>query len=246
MTHLAWIIVSGLLMSLISLVGGFTLLLSESNLEKLLLPLVAFAAGSLLSGAFIFMLPGAIKADINPVTIGILTLAGFTTFFILEQFLHWQHSHRPADKRKEPMTYLILIGDGFHNFLGGMAIGGIFMVDIRLGIASWIAAALHEIPQELGDFAVLINGGWSKRSALIFNLLSGLTFLLGGLSAYVLSSHINTAWLIPFAAGNFIYIGACDLIPKINYQETENVNYRALSLAAFIAGVSLLVLAMPQ
>lgn len=239
MTPLAWIVISGLLMSLISLVGGFTLLLTESSLEKILLPLVAFAAGSLLSGAFIYMLPAADKANIGAITIGLLTLVGFTTFLVLEQFLHWQHNHRPPHKRKEPMTYLILIGDGLHNFLGGMAISGIFMVDIRLGIASWLAAALHEIPQELGDFAVLIQGGWTKRSALIFNLLSGLTFLLGGLTAYVLSSQINIAWLIPFAAGNFIYIGASDLIPKVNQQTSSNIKDRAITLLAFIAGVSM-------
>lgn len=246
MTPLSWIIISGVLMSLISLVGGFTLLLKASTLEKLLLPLVAFAAGSLLGGAFGHLLPAADKANISVVTMGVLMLVGFTAFLILEQVLHWHHSHRLPNKRKEPLTYLILIGDGLHNFLGGMAIGGIFLVDIRLGIASWLAAALHEIPQELGDFAVLIHGGWSKRSALIFNWLSGLTFLLGGLTAYVLSSRIEVSWLIPFAAGNFIYIGASDLIPKINQQTYGNIKDRAITLVAFIAGVSSLMLVVPR
>ncbi len=127
-----------------------------------------------------------------------------------------------------------------------MAIGGIFLIDIRLGIASWLAAAAHEVPQELGDFAVLIHGGWSKRLALIFNILSGLTFLLGGLVAYILASQIDISWLIPFAAGNFIYIGASDLVPEVNQQTSVNIKDRAISLVAFISGVALLFLAMPR
>jgi zinc and cadmium transporter len=232
-------------MSSIALVGSLTLLLKPSTLEKLLLPLVAFAAGSLLGGAFFHMIPAALQANISIGMIGILIVCGFTTFLILEQFLHWRHNHRLPSKRKEPLTYLILLGDGLHNFLGGMAIAGTFIIDIRLGIASWLAAAAHEIPQELGDFAVLIDGGWSKRSALIFNFLSGLTFLLGGVIAYILSFKLNVSWLIPFAAGNFIYIGASDLIPKINKEEIINLKSRVVMLVAFISGIGLLIWAMP-
>ena len=97
-------------------------------------------------------------------------------FFALEQFLHWHHCHRAQASCKQPLTYLILLGDGLHNFIGGMAIAGTFLIDIRLGIMSWLAAAAHEIPQELGDFSVLINGGWKKGKALLFNALSALTF----------------------------------------------------------------------
>jgi zinc and cadmium transporter len=104
---------------------------------------------------------------------------GFLIFFGLEQFLHWHHCHRAFAECKQPLTYLILIGDGLHNFLGGLSIAGVFIVDIRLGVAAWLAAAAHEVPQELGDFGVLVHGGWKKRTALLFNLLSGLTFLVG-------------------------------------------------------------------
>lgn len=246
MTTLDWIIVSGLLMSSIALVGSLTLLLKPSTLEKLLLPLVAFAAGSLLGGAFFHMIPAAHKANLSNVTIGVLIVCGFTAFLVLEQFLHWHHSHQLPSERKEPLTYLILLGDGLHNFLGGMAIAGTFLIDIRLGIASWLAAAAHEVPQELGDFAVLVHGGWSKRSALLFNFLSGLTFLLGGLVAYVLSFQLDVSWLIPFAAGNFIYIGASDLIPQMNKDTSINLNSRAVALAAFISGIYLLFLVMPK
>jgi zinc and cadmium transporter len=140
---------------------------------------------------------------------------------------------------------MILIGDGLHNFLGGMVIAGAFIIDIRLGIVCWLAAAAHEVPQELGDFAVLINGGWSNGSALLFNFLSGLTFLFGGVIAYILSFQLDVSWLIPFAAGNFIYIGASDLIPKMSKDTDINLNSRAVTAAAFISGIYLMVLVMP-
>lgn len=109
-----------------------------------------------------------------------------------------------------------------------------FLIDIRLGIATWLAAAAHEVPQELGDFAVLVHGGWEKHQALLFNVLSGLTFLAGGLVTYAAAAHIDTAFLVPFAAGNFLYIGASDLVPEVNKHERLAVN--AVHFAAFVAG----------
>jgi zinc and cadmium transporter len=203
--------------------------------------MVAFSAGSLIGGAFFHMIPAAIAINTSALNVGIAVVAGFTVFFILEQFLHWHHCHLSPEDCKQPMTYLILIGDGLHNFIGGMAIAGTFLIDIRLGIASWLAAAAHEVPQELGDFAVLIHGGWSKRLALIFNLLSGLTFLLGGLIAYALSFHVDMSWLIPFAAGNFIYIGASDLVPEVNKHQFVHVKDNALNFLFFILGLALLL-----
>ncbi|AGH44354.1 zinc transporter [Paraglaciecola psychrophila 170] len=140
---------------------------------------------------------------------------------------------------------MILIGDGLHNFLGGMVIAGVFIIDIRLGIVCWLAAATHEVPQELGDFAVLINGGWSKGSALLFNFLSGLTFLFGGVITYILSFQLDVSWLIPFAAGNFIYIGASDLIPKMSKDTDINLKSRAMTVVAFTSGIYLMILVMP-
>ena len=188
MSTLYWIILGGLLMAAIAMTGSITLALKPTTLNRLLLVLVAFASGSLIGGAFFHMIPAALLADMSGLEVGVATVAGFTAFLVLEQLLHWHHCHRADADCKRPLTYLILIGDGLHNFLGGLAIAGTFLVDVRLGITVWLAAAAHEIPQELGDFAVLIHGGWSRRRALLFNLLSGLTFLLGGLVAYGVSN----------------------------------------------------------
>ncbi len=167
MDVLFWIVGSGLLMSAIALVGSVTLLLREQTLRRMLLPLVAFAAGSLLGGAFFHMIPAGLAAGMSVVAVHVWTLAGFAVFFALDQFLHWHHCQRAERPCKKPLTYLILIGDGLHNFLGGLAVAGTFLIDIRLGIVTWLAAAAHEVPQELGDFGVLVHGGpaSSLRSA---------------------------------------------------------------------------------
>lgn len=240
MSTLSWIIGSSLLMSAIALVGSLTLILKEETLQRIILPLVAFAAGSLIGGAFFHMIPAGIADSGNTTTFYVWILAGFSTFFALEQLLNWRHCHRASASSQKPLTYLILIGDGLHNFIGGLAIAGVFIIDIRLGIMAWLAAAAHEIPQELGDFGVLIHGGWEKRRALIFNALSALTFLVGGLLAYVLSFNIDISFLIPFAAGNFIYIGASDLVPEIKENECLRVSFE--NFLAFISGISLMLL----
>jgi zinc and cadmium transporter len=139
---------------------------------------------------------------------------------------------------KKPLTYLILIGDGLHNFIGGLAIAGTFLIDIRLGLTAWLAAAAHEIPQELGDFAVLINGGWSKRGALTCNAASALTFLLGGVVAYAASSTLNVDFLVPFAAGNFLHIGASDLVPEVN--KHADIKVSLIHLSTFVASLALM------
>jgi zinc and cadmium transporter len=166
-------------------------------------------------------------------------LAGFAAFFALEQFLHWHHCHRAEVSCKKPLTYLILIGDGLHNFLGGLAVAGTFLIDIRLGIVTWLAAAAHEVPQELGDFGVLLHGGWEKRRALFYNVLSALTFLAGGLIAYAASFRLDVSFLVPFAAGNFIYIGAADLIPEVKAHAELRAN--VVHFAAFVLGVALML-----
>ena len=238
MGSLGWIVLGGVVMSAIALVGSVTLLLSEATLRRLIMPLVAFAAGSLLGGAFFHMLPAALEGSTPPAVVFLWTMLGFGTFFAIEQLLHWHHCHRATSDCKKPLTYLILLGDALHNLLGGIGVAVVFLLDARLGIAAWIAAAAHEVPQELGDFGVLIHGGWKRGSALLLNLCSGLTFLLGGVVAYFASGVIDVALLVPFAAGNFIYIGASDLVPEVNKHLDPRAN--VVHFAGFVAGVTLL------
>jgi zinc and cadmium transporter len=233
----AWITLGGLAMSVLALSGSLTLLLPERVFGRVVPPLVGLAAGTLLGGALLHMLPEAVDAMGNELDVYLWLVGGFLSFFVLEQFLHWHHCHR-AVAEHEPLGYLILVADGVHNFIGGLAVAGAFLVDVRVGVVTWIAAAAHEIPQELGDFGILIHAGWSRPRALLFNFLSALTFLLGGWIAYLLSDRFEVTGLLPFAAGNFVYIAAADLIPELTgYPEATN---KALLTGMFAIGLGLL------
>lgn len=226
-------------MSALALIGGVTLVLPEKKLKPLLLPLVALAAGTLLGGALFHLIPASVDALGNHLSIYVWILAGFAAFFALEQFLNWHHCHRsPCEHERQPLTYLILIADSLHNFVGGLAVGGAFLVDIRVGISARLAAAAHEVPQELGDFGILLHGGWKPARALLFNFFSALTFLLGGLVAWSFARTIDVTFLLPFAAGNFIYIAAADLIPEVKHH--VSLRQSALHFVSFLAGLSLL------
>lgn len=183
------------------------------------------------------MLPEAIDELGNRQLVWLLFLAGFTGFFLLEQGLHWHHCHRGVSHH-QPMGHLILIADGLHNFVGGLAVASAFFIDHRVGLVAWTAAAAHEIPQELGDFGILINSGWDRRKALVYNVLSGSTFLVGGLVAYALSGSVDIVYLVPFAAGNFAYIGATDLLPELTTDPA--LTNKAMGFAAFVGGLAIL------
>lgn len=232
-----WILTGGVLMSGIALVGGLTLLMKPETLDALLLPLVALAAGSLIGGAFFHMLPVALSRMGDARLVFLWVSLGLLVFMALEQFMHWRHCRRRSEDGREPVTYLILVADAVHNLLGGMAVAGVLLVDTSLGIAAWVAAAMHEIPQELGDFGVMVHGGWRKGRALVFNFLSGSTFLVGGLFTYYMSTglQLDTDALIAFGAGNFIYIGASDLIPRINRE--SSLRYSLVHFGSFAAGL---------
>jgi zinc and cadmium transporter len=241
MSTLAWIVLAGLAMSALALVGVVTLVLPPARLERILLPLVGLAAGSLLGGAFFHMLPEAVDVLGNQLSLYVWLVAGFVVFFGLEQFLHWHHCHRAEHSGHRPIGYLLLLADGLHNFIGGLAVGSAFVVDIRVGIVTWLVAAAHEIPQELGDFGVLVHSGWGHRSALAWNFASALTFLVGALLAYALAEHVDVAYLLPFAAGNFIYIAAADLLPEIATPPATRDKLE--TSAAFLTGLALLLVA---
>jgi zinc and cadmium transporter len=237
---LGWILVGGVGMGVLSLVGGLTSWLAEGTLRQVLRPLVAFAAGSLVGSVFFHLIPTATQASgAKPAYVWVVL--GFATFLALEQLLHWHHCRTGephSHGERKPMTYLILIGDALHNFLDGMSVASAFVFDPRAGVATWLAAAAHEIPQELGDFAILIHGGWERRRALLFNLLSSSTFLIGGVLAYALAQSFNLSALMLFGAGNFLYIGAADLVPEV--KSDERLGMAALSFAGFAAGSALM------
>jgi zinc and cadmium transporter len=214
---LIWIVAGGLLMSLIAMVGGVTTLLQPATLDRMLLPFVSLAAGTLLGGAFFHMIPQG-SESLAPLDAAAWLVAGFMIFLALEQFLHWHHAHRVSVSARKPVTYLILIADAVHNFLGGLGIASTFLIDPRAGVIAWIAAAAHEVPQELGDFGVLVHGGWPRGRALLWNFFSALTFPAGAMLAYFASQRFEVAGLVLFGAGNFIYIAASDLIPEIKSQ----------------------------
>ena len=224
MGNLGTIIIFGVLMSIVSLAGGVIMLFKKQTQTKLLLPLVAFAAGSLIGGAFFIMIPEGMHHFQNVKIFFLILLGGFGLFFIIEQFLHYHHCKKAESDCRKPMSYLILIGDGLHNLIGGLSIGGLFLIDFNVGFIAWLGAVFHEIPQELGDFAALVHGGWEKKKAIFYNLISSMTFLIGGIITYFISSRIDVSFLIPFAAGNFIYIGATDLIPEVNKHFTLKNN----------------------
>ncbi len=227
-------------MSMIALVGSVTLMMPEKTLDRIVLPLVALAAGSLLGGAFFHMIPEAISEIGNDLGVYVWLVGGFLTFFVLEQFLHWHHCHRGISQHR-PLGYLILLADGLHNFIGGLAVAAAFIVDVRVGIVTWLVAAAHEVPQELGDFGILIHSGWNRKRALVFNVLSATTFLLGGLVAYALSRSVDVALLLPFAGGSFIYIAAVDLLPQISAQ--IGLRDKLVQSMAFVGGLGILLAA---
>jgi zinc and cadmium transporter len=244
MSTLAWIVVAGLGMSSLALVGTIAVMMPAPALARVLLPMVGLAAGSLLGGAFFHMLPESVDALGNGLGVYLALVAGFLVFFVLEQFLHWHHCHRTEHVEhieRRPLGYLILLADGLHNLIGGLAVGGAFVVDIRVGVVTWLVAAAHEVPQELGDFGVLVHSGWQRRSALAWNFASALTFLLGAVVAYWMSEHVEVAYLLPFAAGNFIYIAAADLLPEITSE--ERTRDKLETSTAFVFGLAILLAA---
>ena len=227
-------------MSLIAFVGGPLLLLPEPVLKRWLKPLVAFAAGSLLGGAFFHMLPHAIIAAGSQDPVMPWVFAGFAVFFALDQILEGHFCNQTPPGRVRPLGPLLLAADGLHNLLGGLTIGAVFMADFRAGVAACIAAALHEIPQEIGDFGALVHSGYSRLRALVYNFLSALTFPLGGLIAYIIGQSVEVYVLVALGVGNFLYIAGADLIPEV--KRAEELRESITRFALFMMGAALLYL----
>jgi len=238
---LVWILISTFIVSLISLIGILTLAIKDRLLHNILFCLVGFSAGALLGGAFLHILPEALAKTKGEGVFYYLIL-GIVLFFLMERYFYWRHCHEGVCD-VHVFTYLNLIGDGFHNFIDGMVIAASFLVSLKLGVVTTLAIVLHEIPQELGDFGVLVYGGFSKRKALFYNFISALMAMVGATISYFISDFAQgfSNFILPLTAGGFIYISTSDLIPQIHKE--SNLKRSTLAFIAFLFGIVLMALA---
>jgi len=238
MNDLIPILVSVTTVSLISLTGIIFIGLKESLIKRLLMVLVGFSSGTLLGSAFLDLLPEAIEVATNAITPFYYVILGIVAFFAMEKFLHWRHCHE-EECPVHMFAYLNLIGDGIHNFIDGMIIAATFLVSFDLGFATTLAVIFHEIPQEIGDFGVLIYGGFSKKKALTYNFMSALTAILGAITTYFLAYLQSIEiLLVPFAAGGFIYIAATDLMPELH--KKSQIKVSIIQFITILLGIGLM------
>lgn len=234
-------ILAATIVSLISLVGVLALSLKEKMLEKILLMLISFSAGAMLGGAFFHLLPEAMEFSTNTESVFIFTLIGILVFFILEKVLRWHHCHDAHCESHQHLGHLNLIGDAVHNLIDGIVIIASFTVSLSLGLAVTLSIILHEIPQEISDFGVLVYAGFSRAKALLYNLYSAFFALGGVLIGYFLIVHIDriNSFLLPFTAGGFIYIAATDLVPEIHKE--NRLGRSIVSFIFFVVAIGLML-----
>ena len=234
---------SVLIVSLLSLVGIFSLLISQKKLDQIILLLVSLSAGTLLGDSFLHLIPEAVEKSANNFIIWLWLLSGLLTFFILEKIIHWRHCHIiTTGNHPHPVGMMNLIGDVLHNLTDGMIIAGSFLVDFRLGIATTIAVITHEIPQEIGDFGILIYAGYTKIKALFFNFLSALAAFIGALLTLIIGfqSELFSNFIISFTAGGFIYIATSDLIPEL--RKDTKISKTIFQLLGIVFGIGIMLL----
>lgn len=231
-------LVSVLLISLISFVGAVALLFKKSFLSKGVFILVSLAVGALLGDVFVHIIPETYEELGDPLLASFLFIGGILLFFILEKVLHWHHhTSDHAEEHEHPVGKMVLVGDGVHNFIDGLLITASYMVSIEVGIATTIAVILHEIPQEIGNFGVLIHAGYSKAKALWYNFVSALAAVLGAGVAFLFGGVTEqfALWLLPLTAGGFIYIALSDLIPELH--KDRRVSQGIIQVLAIVVGV---------
>ena len=224
--------------SLVSFIGVFFMGLKEAVVGRILMALVGFASGSLLGAVFFDLIPEAAETG---QAIWIYIVAGILIFFVMEKFLYWRHCH-DENCEVHNFAYLNIIGDGIHNFIDGMLIAAGFLTSASLGFTTTLAVMFHEIPQELGDYGVLLYGGFGSRKALAYNFLSAITAIAGALITYLLvegsKAQILAELLVPFAAGGFIYIATTDLMPELH--KRTQVKDSVIQLVALLLGIALM------
>ncbi len=241
-------LISVFAVSLVSLVGVLALALSRDFLQKILSSLVSFAAGALLGDVFIHLLPEIVEESNFDWKTSVFILLGILMFFILEKFIRWRHCHECYPEKNlshihpQPFAYTNLIGDGLHNLIDGMIIAGSYLVSLPLGIATTLAVLFHEIPQEIGDFGILIKAGFSRLKALLFNLFSGLVAVIGAILTLIIGSQVESfvLFIIPLTIGGFIYIACADLIPELHKE--PRLKKSLWQLMFFIIGIGAMAL----
>lgn len=238
MADLFLILISVTAVSLVSFIGVFFMGLKEAVVGRILMALVGFASGSLLGAAFFDLIPEAAETG---QAIWLYIVAGILIFFVMEKFLYWRHCH-DENCEVHNFAYLNIIGDGIHNFIDGMLIAAGFLTSASLGYTTTLAVVFHEVPQELGDYGVLLYGGFGTRKALAYNFLSAITAIAGALVTYLLVEGSNVQvlaeLLVPFAAGGFIYIATTDLMPELH--KRTQVKDSVIQLVALLLGIALM------
>ena len=243
MAVILYTLLSVIIVSLFSLVGIFFIFMRKKQLDKILLFLVSLSAGSLFGGALLHLLPEIVEDAGFTLSISLSVLGGILIFFLIEKYVHWHHCHNPSCKEhKNHLAVMNLVGDGVHNFVDGLIIAGSYLISVPLGIATTIAVIFHEVPQEIGDFGVLLYSGFSKVKALLWNFASALTAIIGAIIGLALGSASETFvhLIIPFAAGGFIYIAGSDLIPELHKE--CRIKDTVLHVFALLLGIGIMVL----
>ena len=251
MSTLSYIIIFTFLGSIGALLGGIILLANEKIAMKISHLLASFAAGTLLGAAFFDLLPEAAhlteKLGMEHELVFYWTLFGIIIFFILERFIHWFHHHEEHHQTHEESKStlpLIIISDTAHNFIDGVVIAATFMVSIPLGMVTTVAVLAHEIPQEIGDFGLMLHKGMKRRKIILVNLISAAIALIGAMGTYLLGDIIEglIPMLLALTAGFFIYIAASDLIPEIHYEKRKG--FAQIETALLLLGVFVIYLSV--
>lgn len=238
-------LLSVVIVSLISLVGVFTLTLNRGFLQKILLYMVSLAVGGLLGDAFIHLLPAAFEKSGRHLGSSLLIVVGMLIFFVLEKFIRWRHCHTPtSESHPHPVVWMNLFADAVHNFIDGVVIGASYIAGIPLGVTTTLAVVMHEIPQEIGDFGILVYGGLTVKKAIIYNFITALTAVLGTVLSLVVGPHLQgyAEAMLPLTAGGFIYIAGTDLVPELNQGCDIKPSESALQLAMILAGIGFMAL----
>ena len=236
---------SAAVVSLISLVGIVTMMVGVRRLDKVIPLLISLAVGGLFGDALVHLLPESFEKSTSTALTSFYVILGILLFFALERFLHWHHEHRAHSLNPvHPVAYVNLVSDGVHNLLDGLIIGASYLVSVPIGIATTLAVALHEVPQEQGDFGILVHAGFTPRRALLMNFLSAILAFVGVVVSLAIGPNVTdyTLFMLPLTAGGFIYIAGSDLIPELHRERELSGSLAQFAVMVLAIGLMFLLL----